>query len=195
VETILAASASRKGSILLTAHLGSWELASGMLGDRLTAPFDIVAFQGEDAAMRAAVRRSSEKFKPNVLSVGKGELAALDIMRALRAGHMVALQGDRTVDERTVEVDFLGSPARFPVGPFVLAAISGAPMIATFNMQIGPRTYELIAFDAQTYAFDRSRPKPEQLVTWVQDYVRKLETVVRKHPFQWFNFYDFWARP
>jgi predicted LPLAT superfamily acyltransferase len=105
------------------------------------------------------------------------------------------LQGDRTVDARFVEVDFLGAPARFPLGPFVLAALSGAPMTATFNVQTGLRTYDLVAFEPETYAFDRSRDKNAQLKSWVEGYVRKLEQMVRKHPYQWFNFYDFWARP
>ena len=194
-EKIRDAAERKQGVILLTAHLGSYEAATGMLGDRITVPFDIVAYEGEDAEVREAIERSSDKFKPNVLSVGKGELGALDIMRALRAGHVVALQGDRTVDERTVEVDFLGAPARFPVGPFVLAALTGAPMIATFNVQTALRTYDLSAFDPESYAFDRSKDRGDQLKEWVEGYVRKLEQVVRKHPFQWFNFYDFWARP
>ncbi len=184
-----------KGAILLTAHLGSWELASGMLSQRLKAPFDIVAYDGEEPHVRAAIERSSEKFKPNVLLVGKGELAALDILRALRAGHMVALQGDRTVDERTVEVDFLGHRAHFPVGPFVIAALSAAPMVPAFNIRIAAYKYEFFAFPPRTYVFDRTKDKNAQLVEWVQDYVRKLEQIIAKHPLQWFNFYDFWAKP
>ncbi len=194
-EKIVAAAQSKQGAILLTAHLGSYEAASGMLGEKLSVPFSIVAYEGEDAAVREAVGRSSDKFKPNVLSVGKGELGSLDIMRALRSGHLVALQGDRTVDARTVEVDFLGAPARFPIGPFVLAAITGAQVIACFNVQTALRTYDLVAFDAVTYRFDRAREKNDQLQEWVQGYVRKVELMVRKHPFQWFNFYDFWAKP
>ena len=81
----------------------------------------------------------------------------------------------------------------FPVGPFVLAALTGAPMIATFNVQTALRTYDLIAFDPVSYRFDRSRDKGEQLKEWVEGYVRKHEQMVRKHPYQWFNFYDFWA--
>ncbi len=195
VGELLDSSAGPKGSILLTAHLGSWELASGLLGSRLKAPFDIVAYDGEEPQVRAAIERSSEKFKPNILLVGKGELAALDILRALRAGHMVALQGDRTLDERTVEVDFLGHPAHFPVGPFVIAALSGATVVPAFNIRIAPYQYEFFAFEPTTYAFDRSRNKNEQLTEWVQAYVRKVEQLVSKHPFQWFNFFDFWARP
>ncbi|MBS1153863.1 MAG: hypothetical protein H6Q89_5561, partial [Myxococcaceae bacterium] len=195
VGELLDSAIGPKGAIVLTAHLGSWELASGLLGNRLKAPFDIVAYDGEEPQMRAAIEKSSAKFKPNILSVGRGELAALDIMRALRAGHLVALQGDRTVDQRTVEVDFLGQPAHFPVGPFVVAALSGATVVAAFNIRIASYQYEFFAFEPTTYAFDRSRDKNVQLTEWVQAYVRRVEQVVRKHPYQWFNFYDFWAKP
>ncbi len=186
---------SPKGAILLTAHLGSWEMASGLLGKRLKVPFDIVAYDGEEPQMREAIERSSEKWKPNLLLVGKGELAALDIMRALRAGHLVALQGDRTVDQRTIAVDFLGSPAHFPVGPFVVAALSGATMVPGFNIRLDDRRYEVFAVAGKTYQFDRKRDRDAQIREWVQDYVRVVEGMARKHPYQWFNFYDFWAAP
>jgi predicted LPLAT superfamily acyltransferase len=195
VGELLDTSVGAKGTILLTAHLGSWELASGLLSSRLKAPFDIVAYDGEEPHVRAAIERSSEKFKPNILLVGRGELAALDILRALRAGHIVALQGDRTLDERTIPVDFLGYPAHFPVGPFVVAALSGAPVVSAFNIRVAPYKYEFFAFKPATYAFERGRNKNEQLTEWVQAYVRNLEEVVRKHPLQWFNFFDFWATP
>lgn len=186
---------SEKGTILLTAHLGSWEMASGLLGKRLKVPFDIVAYDGEDARMREAIERSSEKFKPNLLLVGKGELAALDIMRALRAGHLVALQGDRTVDQRTIAVDFLGAPAHFPVGPWVVAALSGAKVVPGFNIRLDDRRYEVFAIEGKNYQFDRKRDRDEQIREWVQGYVRIVEDMARKYPYQWFNFYDFWAPP
>ncbi len=193
VEKILEASKSPKGSILLTAHFGSWEIASGGLQGRIHAPFDIVAFQGEYTAIREVVARSSAKFKPNILMVGRGELAALEILRALRQGHMVALQGDRQMDGRVAQADFLGAKAEFPVGPFMIAAVSGAPMIATFNYQVGPGQYAFKAYDAKVYQFDRKRPRDAQLQEWVQDYARTLEALVKQYPYQWFNFYDFWA--
>lgn len=193
VDAIVEASKSPKGSILVTAHFGSWEIASGGLHGRLQAPFDIVAFQGEYTAIREVVAKSSAQWKPNILFVGRGELAALEILRALRSGHMVALQGDRQMDGRVAQAMFLGQVADFPVGPFMLAAISGAPLIATFNYQQGPGRYAFKAFPAQTYQFDRKRSRDEQIAEWVQDYATKLETLVKQYPFQWFNFYDFWA--
>ena len=55
--------------------------------------------------------------------------------------------------------------------------------------------YEFFAFPPQTFAFERARNKNEQLAEWVQSYVRKVEQMVKKHPYQWFNFFDFWATP
>lgn len=194
IHHIVEASGSGKGSILLTAHVGNWDFAGAMLRGQLKAPLSIVAYENEAAAIQKLLDRPQQHFRVNVLKVGGGELGALDILRALREGHMVAMQGDRTLDERVAVVDFFGAPAAFPVGPFVMAALSGAPMIATFSVQEGKSGhYRMKAFPPQTYRFERGRGRDEQLRDWVQDYARKMESLLREHPYQWFNFYDFWA--
>jgi len=73
-----------------------------------------------------------------------------------------------------------------------VAALSGAPLISTFNVQVGPASYRFIADPPRRYAFDRSRDRNAQMREWVEDYARRLEALVREYPYQWFNFFDFW---
>lgn len=191
---IVDASGSGKGSILLTAHVGNWDFAGAMLRGKLKSPITIVAVENEAERVKKVLEKSTAVLRPRVVTVGKGELGALDMLRELREGHMLAMQGDRTLDDRVAVVDFFGRPAAFPVGPFVIAALAQVPVIPTFSFQAGTDgEYEMVAFEPKSYRFDRSQPREGQLKAWAQDYARTVESVMRQRPYQWFNFYDFWA--
>jgi predicted LPLAT superfamily acyltransferase len=130
--------------------------------------------------------------RPRVITVGREELASLEILHAIRDGWLVAIQGDRLVGERFARVPFLGNEAPFPVGPFVLAAISGAPVISTFAMKSGPTAYAFVADPPVRLSFAGGGKRDEQIREWVAAYARRLELLVHEYPYQWFNFYDFW---
>jgi len=194
VDYIIDTSKQGKGMLMVTAHLGNYDVGGGILAGRLGAPLAVVAFQNEVAHVRELIEKHTGPV-PKLLAVGNSELAALDILHALRDGYVVAIQGDRTVDQRVARVPFLGEVASFPVGPFVLAAMSGCPVIVTFGVQVGPRKYEFVADPPKTYKFERGKPRDAQIQEWVLGYSKRLEEMVKKHPYQWFNFYDFWASP
>lgn len=194
VDHIIDTSKQGKGMIMLTAHFGNYDVAAGLLDGRLGAPMAMVAFQNEVAQVRALIEKHTGPM-PKLLAVGNSELAALDILHALRDGYVVAMQGDRTVDGRVARVPFLGEKASFPVGPFILSAMSGCPVVTTFSVQVGPRSYQFVADAPQTYKFERGKPRDAQLEEWAAKYAVRLEELVKQHPYQWFNFYDFWAAP
>ena len=191
LEHLETASEQKKGAVLLTAHLGNWQLACGLLEGRLKARIALVAYKGEEEKL-ARYLEGATTLKPLIIPVGDSDMASLSILHALRDGEMVAMQGDRPVDSRVVRVPFLGVEAPFAVGPFIVAALSGAPLISTFNVQVGPTSYRFIADPPRRYAFDRSRDRNAQMREWVEDYARRLEALVREYPYQWFNFFDFW---
>ena len=114
------------------------------------------------------------------------------MIRELRAGTLLAVHGDRAIGEQTVSIPFLGRDARFPIGPFLLAAVSGAPLIATFSLQVGPAEYRFFAEEPRRLSFSAGQDRATQLAAWVRQYVSLLESLVKQHPYQWFNFYDFW---
>ncbi|MBK7864046.1 MAG: glycosyltransferase family 2 protein [Archangiaceae bacterium] len=194
VDHIIGTSQAGKGMLMITAHFGNYDVAGGILSGRLGAPMAVVAFQNEVAHVRELLDKHTGPV-PKLLAVGSSELAALDILHALRDGYVVAIQGDRTVDQRVVRVKFLGQEASFPIGPFILGAMSGCPVITTFGVQVGPRAYAFVADPPRVYRFERGKPRDAQLEEWVTTYAQRLEEMVKQHPYQWFNFYDFWAAP
>ena len=193
IDNIRDAAMRRQGLLLLTAHLGNWEVASGLLEGQLgDANLAVVMFRGDDERLQNYIESIRGK-RPRLIAVGEGGFSSLSILHALRDGAIVAMQGDRTVDLRDLTVPFLGSPARWPIGPWVMAAVSGVPLCVTFALQVGPVSYHFLADPPRTLAFDRSRPKDDQLREWISAYVARIEGLLRQHPYQWFNFFDFWA--
>jgi predicted LPLAT superfamily acyltransferase len=193
LEHIRAAAREKQGLVLLTGHLGNWEVASGLLEGQLDgANVAVVMFRGDEERLQTYVEAIRGK-RPRLIAVGEGSFSSLEILHALRDGTVVAMPGDRTVDARDVTVPFLGHPARWPIGPWVVAAVSGAPVVFTFALQTGPCSYHFIADPPRRVAFNRARPKDEQLREWVSEYVARVEALLRQHPYQWFNFFDFWA--
>ncbi|HVP62037.1 MAG TPA: glycosyltransferase [Myxococcaceae bacterium] len=185
-----AASAGR-GAVLLTAHMGNWELAAGLLSGTLREKLALAAYQGEREAIAQFMKRSGGP-ELRVIEVGRDVLATLEMIRELRGGTLLAVHGDRAIGEQTVSIPFLGREARFPIGPFLLAAVSGAPLIATFSLQLGPAEYRFFAQEPQRLSFSAGQDRETQLAAWVRQYVSLLESLARQYPYQWFNFYDFW---
>jgi predicted LPLAT superfamily acyltransferase len=120
--------------------------------------------------------------------------ASLAIIGALTRGEVVAMQADRCLETQEELIPFLGTPARFPKGPFVAAAVAGAPLIHAFAVREGTYRYRLRAYPPEHVAFGDRRERPQLLREWMGRFVQHLEETLREHPLQWHNFYDFWER-
>jgi predicted LPLAT superfamily acyltransferase len=191
LDYIRSSAAEGRGAILLTAHLGNWDLAAGVLDGEVAEKLAIVAFRGERERIAKFFEKNLRR-SPRIIEVGAGPLASLEMVRALRDGSVLAVQGDRPIDNNIVKIPFLGQDAPFPVGPFMLAAVTGAPVLATFSIQIAPASYRFFAQPPMRVAFTSGPDRETQLRTWVGSYVHQLEQLARQHPYQWFNFYSFW---
>ena len=190
-EHIRDALAGGKGAILLTAHLGNWE-AMGHLITRLDTPFTMVMHDGIDLAMKATIEDMARDRSFAVLYTDGSPAAAAGILSALRAGHLVGMMGDRVFAGDSVTVPFLGALARFPVGAFVMAAASGAPVVHTFAVRRGWRRYSFHGFPGETMRYANRKEKQRDLERWAGAFAARVESFVRAHPWQWGNFYAFW---
>ncbi|MDT8341278.1 MAG: lysophospholipid acyltransferase family protein [Longimicrobiales bacterium] len=125
-EEFQAAAAAGRGVVLVTAHLGNWEVGAAALAARGLAVEGVVQvqrnrrFDADLARMRAAA---------GVVVVPKGD-APRRLPQALREGRVAALLADQTVLRGGVRVPFLGASAPVPRGPAVFALRTGAPLWA-----------------------------------------------------------------
>jgi predicted LPLAT superfamily acyltransferase len=189
---ILKALAEEKGVILLSAHLGSWEMG-GQLIARHGRPVNLVVLEREQEQIRRLFERALQGRKFQILTTSDDPLRSVPIAAALRRGEMVALHGDRTFGtDATVRIPFLGAPATFPVGPYLLAAATGAPLIHVFAVREKLRSYRFLSFPAQHVPRERGPAQAAILNRCATQYVEHLTSVLKEYPFQWYNFYPFW---
>jgi len=122
-----------------------------------------------------------------------GTTTALAIKEALDEKALVTLLVDRArPGNQTAEVDFLGAPASFPVGPWMLAAALKVPVVLCFGLYRGGNRYDFY-FELFTNALVTERGRRDAAVRdIVQCYADRLAHHARSAPYNWFNFYDFW---
>jgi predicted LPLAT superfamily acyltransferase len=180
------------GCFLLGAHLGSFEVVRTL--GRETGGIQVAMTMYEENARKvhAVLTAINPRLALQVIALGKVE-AMLKVEEALAHGAFVGMLGDRTfADEGTLAADFLGAPARFPLGPFRMAAMLERPVVLMFGLYRGGNRYEihfeqLAGLDA-TGRGGRGAAVEQAL----HNYVSRLEHYCRLAPYNWFNFYDYW---
>jgi predicted LPLAT superfamily acyltransferase len=180
-----------KGIILLGAHVGSWEIGGHLLG-RLGKPVNVVVLEKEEARVRRLFERVLQAKMFRLLTTDEHPLRSIPIVAALRRGEIVALHGDRSFGGADLAAPFLGGTARFPIGPYLLAAFSGAPLFQVFVVRERIGSYRFFSFPPKFIGRELLRAAPEALQPHVAEYADRLASVARQYPFQWFNFYPFW---
>lgn len=186
VDRVLAAG---KGCVLLGSHLGSFDLL--MLAHRAMDGRPISIMMRLDP--RARLRRIAgiTEQGPSLIATGRPD-SYLKANEALQRGEIVGLLADR-IDERApaLPARFLGRPAALPLAPHVLAVRSNAPVVMCFGLHQGGNSYriEFVEFGPAAPADSRR----SALQPMVDRYAGLLEGFARRYPFNWFNFYPFWA--
>jgi predicted LPLAT superfamily acyltransferase len=184
--------AEGKGVLLLTAHLGNWE-AAGQLLARLDVPVNVTGFDNETAEMRDLLNRSSHvKFR--LLPLTGSPTDVIPLVAALRRGEIVAMLGDRTYRSPSTSVNFLGDPTAFPVGAYVMSAIAGAPLVHVFSLREPGGHYHFFGFPPQRPQMPPHHERDAYLQKCAAHFAADLETVLKRDPLQWYNFFPFWEQ-
>ena len=179
--------AAKRGVLLLGSHLGSFELSRVAGLEQAGIVVNVVMHEDNAGKIARWTREQGGGRAPRVIPPGSVD-TMLRIREALQRGEVVAMLGDRPIGRSvTMDVAFLGRPARFPLGPLRLARALGVPVLLFFGLSLGPRRYQL--------HLERLEPGPGASVqAWLEAYVARLEAHARQAPYNWFNFYDFWDR-
>ena len=188
IEQCLAAG---NGLIVWTAHVGNWEFASRLLAiyGRVN-----VARVVEDNPAEIELRNLMASERINTVDLKRGVPATIELLQALRRNEIVAIQGDRVYQRRTFEIPFFSRPTSFPLGPFLLSQVSGAPVLPAFMVRRGWLRYRALIGDPIP-AVPPSVPSDEDaagLSEAMCEAVRFLETTLTTYYDQWMNYFDFW---
>jgi len=185
---------SGKGSILLSAHIGNWEIAGQML-ESLNTKFNVLMYDNEAEKMKAYMSKVMGKKSFHVIAIRDGDMGHLvELHKAFANNELVVMHGDRYLPgTATIEKIFMGKPAKFPAGPFIMAAKFGVPITLVFAVKETETHYHFFARKPIEVKRARSKEDTDSAIKLASDeYVKELEIMLQKYPTQWFNFYDFW---
>ena len=182
-----------EGCILVTAHLGAWEVGSMLASSRDRRRIHVVREAETDPRAQQFIenlirRRGGELY---VTHFAEDPQLGMDLLDALRQGEVVALQGDRPRSGgRTEPVNLFGRAFHLPIGPAALARAAGVPIVPVFVFREGRLSYRCVIRPAIHVAqsADRRRDVGEALQRFTAD----LEAAIRRDPHQWFCFRSIW---
>ena len=193
-ERLLEAHREGTGAILLSAHVGNFELGGLFLRDFGASA--AVAYVPDPSPVIEKHRMDARRaLLVDGIPVTSSPFAFVPLLRALREGRFVAMQGDRDVSGTGRVLPFFGKQASFPVGPFRLAAVSGVPVLPVFVLMEPDGRYRTAVeppIRLGLAAGSRSEPDEAELSAAMERWVAILSRVIRENPTQWYLFTRFW---
>ena len=186
-DTLLAA----KGGIILTAHMGSYDLGAALFAEQFHRGMRMVRAPESDEGSAQHVDLSLKQAGAGAVKVGystEGAALSFDLLNALRRGEIISIQGDRVVgDVASANVRLFEHNVALPNGPFVLALVAPAPIYPVFVVRSGYREYQIIVREPIVCAREegtRDDYIARAMVKWSQ----VLEALLSEHWDQWYAF-------
>ena len=186
------ATARGEPCFLLGAHFGSFE-ALHVFGEEQRMNVTMLMFEHGSRNMNALARAINPDLDKAVIGMGSPD-SMIKVQERLERGDWVGMLGDRRLyDSGSVRVPFLGESATLPTAPFRIASVIGRPVVLMVALYGGGNRYDL-HFErlVEMPKLDRSK-RDEMIRECAARYAQRLEHYCRLAPYNWFNFYDFWA--
>ncbi len=183
-----------EGLIILTTHVGCWQAAMIYLS-KLKGPVHMLMQQDEGDIDRHYFEHSGQENPYRVIDPTGFLGGTLEMVAALNKSEIVCIMGDRRqgAEANNLTVDFLGAPVAFPAAAWKLGAVTGAPLAVLFPLKTGPDSYRIELAEVIKIPKQDARPL-SRLTPYLVRYVKVLETLCTKEPYQFFNFYDMWGK-
>ncbi|HEY7239200.1 MAG TPA: acyl-CoA synthetase [Burkholderiales bacterium] len=206
VEVFEEAMAGGEGCMMLSAHLGSFEVARAF-GRTKGLRIRMLMYEENARKVGAILRAVNPRLHDDVIPLGRLD-AMLQVEAALGRGEVVGMLADRSLGAmgtmqgamhgkmsgatRAARCEFLGQPAQFPTGPIRIGIILNRPILLLFGVYRGANCYDVYIerFAAPDEA--RGHARDAAVDQLLRRYVGRLEHYCRIAPYNWFNFYDFW---
>jgi len=197
-EPLLEMIESRRGALLVCAHLGNLDLCRALSLRTPGLKVTVLVHTRHAQAFNAMLARLDPRSQLNLMQVTEMTPAmAMQLSERIERGEFVVIAGDRvpvSTAPRVAMAPFLGQDAAFPVGPYVMAAVLGCPIYTMFAVRQGER--HALHFEHMRERVSLPRAAREQaLGELAADFAARLERHARSAPLEWFNFYDFWHQP
>lgn len=183
--------ASGRNAIVLTAHMGSYDLAAALFAQKFHRSIRMVRAPEADPSSTEHMHRTLEQSADGGVKVGyssDGASLAFDLLSALRDGEIISIQGDRVVgDVAQAAVQFFRQQIFLPNGPFVLSLVADTPIYPLFIVRIGRRKYKIVA--REPIVCERNgASRDEVIASAMQRWAEVLQEITKSYWPQWFAF-------
>ncbi len=182
--------AAAHGAVLLTAHMGNYDLGAAIFAQRFQRELRMVRAPESDEQTARHLDGSLERAGGGAIKIDyntSGMTLPFELLNAIRQGEIVSIQGDRAVENVSQRaVQFFGQVVRLPDGPFMLAFVAPALIFPVFVVRTSYHRYKIIArapIHCRRSERGREAAIEEAMATWC----RTLEKVISAHWSQWFS--------
>ncbi len=181
-----------KGFVLLTAHVGNWQIALTTL-KKLNKPVYLVMRPEDNAAVKESLNIDAQDSFIKIISPDGFLGGVVEAMQVLKTGGIVSIMGDRKYGFEALEISFLKNKAYFPFGAFSLAASSNCPIVVLLSAKLAKNKYRVDVSHIIYPRYNSNKDKRQQLKAYVQEFADILDDYVATYPYQCFLFHDVWA--
>lgn len=178
-----AARARGKGGILITAHLGAWELGGILLG-LLGIPLTVVTLEEPSSELTKWREDYRRRLGIKTVAIGSDPFSFVEIISALRRNEFVAMLVERPAAGTGTPVRFFDGETEFSSGPALLWQHTKAAVLPAFVLQTNNRRY--VSFAEPAIEMDTDA------VASTQRIAHAFEAIIRLHPEQWYNYTPLW---
>lgn len=181
------------GAVVAVSHLGNLDFcrAIGQLYPDIN--LTVLVHTNHAVKFNQLLKSINPESALNIIQVSKFSMHdAMLLSEKIEKGGLIAIAGDRVplLWGNTVNVNFMGSKAEFPVGAYMLAKTLGCPLFSLISIKVGGK-YELSCHKISELG---GGDRPRSIQEAAQVFANRLEEGCLKSPFQWFNFYPFWQQ-
>lgn len=190
------AETDKRGALFIVAHVGNAELSRALIDEATRERLVVLVHTRHAENYNRLLREFRPAAAVNTFQVTElGPETAITLRERVEKGDWVVIAGDRTPLSnrgRVSSVPFLGSPAPFSQGPYILAALLECPVYTLFCIREGAQHRVYVEKFADKIDLPR-QGREAALASYAAQFARKLEAYALLDPFQWYNFFDFWA--
>jgi predicted LPLAT superfamily acyltransferase len=193
-ESLLLAQAdSGRGALLMGAHMGSFEVMHSLGRRRGGLEVAMAMYEENARKINATLAAINPQAVTDIVPLGRID-AMLNIAERLDRGAFVGVLGDRTLGGEPVHpVTLLGERAYLPTGPMRAAAILRCPVFFMAGLYRGANNYHVVFERVADFSSTPAGSREFAVRSAIERYAAVLDRYCRSDPYNWFNFYDFWA--
>ncbi len=184
---------SGRGALLMGAHMGSFEVMHSLGRRRRGLEVAMAMYEENARKINATLAAINPQAVTDIVPLGRID-AMLNIAERLDRGAFVGVLGDRTLGNEPVHpVTLLGERAYLPTGPMRAAAILRCPVFFMAGLYRGANNYHVVFERVADFSSTPAGTREFAVRSAIECYAAVLDRYCRSDPYNWFNFYDFWA--